>query len=82
MCLAADVPLIESGTSGYSGQVELIKKGKFKQCFNEGNTLLLFYLPVLPALGSSNHIWGIFLKPDLTNTMLQLTFIKVTKMFI
>ncbi|XP_060520679.1 SUMO-activating enzyme subunit 2 [Cylas formicarius] len=27
MCLAADVPLIESGTSGYSGQVELIKKG-------------------------------------------------------
>lgn len=27
MCLAADVPLIESGTAGYDGQVELIKKG-------------------------------------------------------
>lgn len=32
MCLAADVPLIESGTSGYSGQVELIKKG-LTQCY-------------------------------------------------
>lgn len=32
MCLAADVPLIESGTSGYSGQVELIKKGS-TQCY-------------------------------------------------
>ncbi|XP_063978190.1 SUMO-activating enzyme subunit 2 [Diachasmimorpha longicaudata] len=27
MCLAADIPLIESGTAGYDGQVELIKKG-------------------------------------------------------
>lgn len=27
MCLTADVPLIESGTAGYDGQVELIKKG-------------------------------------------------------
>lgn len=27
MCLAADVPLIESGTLGYHGQVEFIKKG-------------------------------------------------------
>lgn len=27
MCLAAEVPLIESGTAGYSGQVQLIKKG-------------------------------------------------------
>lgn len=26
MCLTADVPLIESGTSGYDGQIELIKK--------------------------------------------------------
>ncbi|CAH0546939.1 unnamed protein product [Brassicogethes aeneus] len=32
MCLAANVPLIESGTSGYSGQVELIKKGE-TQCY-------------------------------------------------
>jgi len=28
MCLAADVPLIESGTEGYLGQVTVIKKVK------------------------------------------------------
>ncbi|XP_052893355.1 SUMO-activating enzyme subunit 2 [Anopheles moucheti] len=27
LCLTADVPLIESGTAGYNGQVELIKRG-------------------------------------------------------
>ncbi|KAB0796474.1 hypothetical protein PPYR_10535 [Photinus pyralis] len=32
MCLAADVPLIESGTAGYSGQVQFIKKG-VTQCY-------------------------------------------------
>ncbi|XP_054015001.1 SUMO-activating enzyme subunit 2 [Hylaeus anthracinus] len=32
MCLAADVPLTESGTAGYEGQVELIKKG-MSQCY-------------------------------------------------
>ncbi|KAF2882494.1 hypothetical protein ILUMI_23678 [Ignelater luminosus] len=32
MCLAADVPLIESGTAGYVGQVEFIKKG-LTQCY-------------------------------------------------
>ncbi|XP_044269565.1 SUMO-activating enzyme subunit 2 [Tribolium madens] len=32
MCLAADIPLVESGTAGYSGQVELIKKG-VTQCY-------------------------------------------------
>jgi tRNA A37 threonylcarbamoyladenosine dehydratase len=26
MCVAADVPLIESGTTGYNGQVQVIKK--------------------------------------------------------
>lgn len=30
MCLSADVPLIESGTAGYAGQVEVIKKGLTK----------------------------------------------------
>ncbi len=28
MCLAADAPLIESGTTGFNGQVQVIKKGK------------------------------------------------------
>ncbi|XP_046993261.1 SUMO-activating enzyme subunit 2 [Schistocerca americana] len=32
MCLAADVPLIESGTAGYDGQVELILKNR-TQCY-------------------------------------------------
>lgn len=32
VCLAADVPLVESGTSGYYGQVEFIKKG-LTQCY-------------------------------------------------
>lgn len=27
MCLSADVPLIESGTTGFNGQVQVIKKG-------------------------------------------------------
>ena len=27
MCLAADVPLFESGTTGFNGQVQVIKKG-------------------------------------------------------
>lgn len=31
MCLAADVPLIESGTKGYLGQVTVIKKGS--ECY-------------------------------------------------
>merc|ERR1712013_950091 len=32
MCLAADVPLIESGTAGYLGQVTVIRKGK-TECY-------------------------------------------------
>ncbi|KFM64473.1 SUMO-activating enzyme subunit 2, partial [Stegodyphus mimosarum] len=32
MCLAADIPLIESGTSGYVGQVTVYKK-KITECF-------------------------------------------------
>lgn len=32
MCLAADVPLIESGTAGYLGQVSVIKKGE-TECY-------------------------------------------------
>ena len=33
MCLAADVPLIESGTTGFNGQVQpIIKVGRAKSC--------------------------------------------------
>ncbi len=32
MCLAADVPLIESGTTGYNGQVQVIKKVRGATC--------------------------------------------------
>lgn len=33
MCLAADVPLIESGTTGFNGQVQPIRKG-LTQCYD------------------------------------------------
>lgn len=33
MCLAADVPLIESGTTGFNGQVQVIKKG-VTECYD------------------------------------------------
>ena len=33
MCLAADVPLIESGTMGFNGQAQVIKKGK-TECYD------------------------------------------------
>lgn len=32
MCLAADVPLVESGTTGFNGQVQVIKKG-ISECY-------------------------------------------------
>ena len=32
LCLAADVPLVESGTAGYLGQVQVIKKSQF-ECY-------------------------------------------------
>ncbi|KAH8727690.1 ubiquitin-activating enzyme E1 3 [Phaeosphaeriaceae sp. PMI808] len=33
MCLAANVPLIESGTTGFNGQVQVIKKGE-TECYD------------------------------------------------
>ncbi|KAL7272904.1 E1 ubiquitin-activating protein uba2 [Rhizina undulata] len=33
MCLAADVPLIESGTTGFNGQVQVIRKGN-TECYD------------------------------------------------
>ncbi|KAJ0424882.1 hypothetical protein BJY00DRAFT_225081 [Aspergillus carlsbadensis] len=33
MCLAADVPLVESGTTGFNGQVQVIKKSK-TECYD------------------------------------------------
>ena len=33
MCLAADVPLIESGTTGFKGQVQVIKRGR-SECYD------------------------------------------------
>jgi tRNA A37 threonylcarbamoyladenosine dehydratase len=32
MCLAADVPLIESGTTGFNGQVQVIRKVDIELC--------------------------------------------------
>lgn len=39
LCLAADVPLIESGSSGFYGQVSVIRKG-ITECYG----MLLLYL--------------------------------------
>lgn len=36
MCLAADVPLIESGTTGFNGQVQVIKQVGFPLLCLEG----------------------------------------------
>ena len=33
MCLAADIPLIESGTTGFNGQVQIIKRGR-TECYD------------------------------------------------
>ncbi|KAF2094781.1 hypothetical protein NA57DRAFT_60199 [Rhizodiscina lignyota] len=33
MCIAADVPLIESGTTGFNGQVQVIKRGR-SECYD------------------------------------------------
>ena len=33
MCLAADVPLIESGTTGFKGQVTVIKRSR-SECYD------------------------------------------------
>ncbi|KAK7530064.1 ubiquitin-activating enzyme E1 3 [Phyllosticta citricarpa] len=33
MCLAADIPLVESGTTGFDGQVHVIRKGK-TECYD------------------------------------------------
>jgi len=33
MCLAADIPLIESGTTGFNGQVQVIKRGE-TECYD------------------------------------------------
>lgn len=46
MCLAADVPLIESGTAGYLGQVTVIKKVK------GFNFLCIIILPILLSANS------------------------------
>ena len=38
LCLAADVPLVESGTAGYLGQVQVIKK---VLCFDAAVRMLM-----------------------------------------
>ena len=48
MCLAADIPLIESGTAGYLGQVTVIKKVGFKDnkiCTQQSPGNLMLHTP-------------------------------------
>ena len=44
MCLAADVPLIESGTAGYLGQVTVMKKVSFRLRLIWKNSWALVFL--------------------------------------
>lgn len=43
MCLAADVPLVESGTTGFNGQVQVIRKVRYPY---------FQYLQIVLTLGS------------------------------
>lgn len=49
MCLASDIPLIESGTAGYVGQVQPIKRG-ITECYDCQGIFPFHRLPLLLPL--------------------------------
>eukprot|EP00733_Pompholyxophrys_punicea_P002308 Pompholyxophrys_punicea_v1_NODE_1696_length_588_cov_4.579737.p1 type:complete len:137 gc:universal NODE_1696_length_588_cov_4.579737:62-472(+) len=57
MCLAADVPLIESGTAGYLGQVTVIKKAKVNILSHDEKiwTINFKKISISRGLRSSSH---------------------------
>ena len=62
MCLAADVPLIESGTTGFNGQVQLIKKG-LSECYDcsfkeTPKTFPVCTIRSTPSLPIHCIVWG------------------------
>lgn len=62
MCLAADVPLIESGTTGFNGQVQVIKKG-FSECYDcsfkeTPKTFPVCTIRSTPSLPIHCIVWG------------------------
>lgn len=46
LCLAADIPLVESGTSGYYGEISIIRKGSTKcyECIVSSKFLFIFLI--------------------------------------
>ncbi|EZG00032.1 ubiquitin-activating enzyme E1-like protein [Trichophyton rubrum MR1459] len=87
MCLAANVPLIESGTTGYNGQVQVIKKGR-TECYDCTNKPVPKSFPVCTIRSTPSQpihciVWAksyLFpwvypaISPSSLVTELQLTF--------
>lgn len=73
MCLAADVPLIESGTTGYRGHVQVIKKGK-TACYDCSEKQLPTTFPVCTIRSTPSQpihciVWAkSYLLPELFGT--------------
>ena len=70
MCLAVDVPLIESGTTGFKGQVQVIKKGK-TACYDCTQKQIPVSYPVCTIRSTPSQpihciVWGkSYLLPEL-----------------
>lgn len=70
MCLAVDVPLIESGTTGFKGQVQVIKKGK-TACYDCSPKTVPISYPVCTIRSTPSQpihciVWGkSYLLPEL-----------------
>ncbi|DAA73578.1 TPA_exp: Uncharacterized protein A8136_4607 [Trichophyton benhamiae CBS 112371] len=73
MCLAANVPLIESGTTGYNGQVQVIKKGR-TECYDCTNKPVPKSFPVCTIRSTPSQpihciVWAkSYLFPELFGT--------------
>ncbi|KAJ5256884.1 Ubiquitin-activating enzyme E1-like [Penicillium angulare] len=70
MCLAASVPLIESGTTGFNGQVQVIEKGK-TECYDCNPKEVQRSFPICTVRSSPTQpihciVWGkSYLLPEL-----------------
>ncbi|EFQ97018.1 SUMO-activating enzyme subunit uba-2 [Nannizzia gypsea CBS 118893] len=73
MCLAANVPLIESGTTGFNGQVQVIKKGR-TECYDCTNKPVPKSFPVCTIRSTPSQpihciVWAkSYLFPELFGT--------------
>jgi len=56
MCLAANVPLIESGTTGFNGQVQVIKKVSVMRCDARRGECAVWLIPYRAKLSATTAI--------------------------